>query len=200
MRLSFERLKSDPRARWKVVLAVLAIANLAVLFLLVKPFGGSASDLEQQLGNMRTQYGRDTQQLHRVKALMSKIGKAYQEQDKFISAYFMERRTASSTILTEIGDNANKSGLKARDHSFVIEPVEGADNLSMMTINANYEGSYSDLVQFVNLIDRSQRFLIIDYIQASPQQNGLLAVRFKLNTFVREKAQAPAGSIGAAQP
>jgi len=65
--------------------------------------------------------------------------------------------------------------------------VEGTENLGMMTITANYEGTYADLVKFVNLIDRSKRFLIIDNIQAAPQQQGgKLVSRFKINAFVRE--------------
>ena len=182
-------LRRDARGGWKALLAILGVANIAVFFVLVKPIGGSASDLEAQLADLRKQYAANTQQLRRATALAAKLEKARKEQDRFLASYFMDRRTASSTILTEIGAAAQKAGFKARDHSFVIEPVEGSDTLSMMTINASYEGSYADLIQFVNLVDRSSRFLIIDYIQAAPQQSaGTLAVRFKMNTFVREKS------------
>ena len=82
-------------------------------------------------------------------------------------------------------------GLRPREHSFVFEPVEGSDTLSMMTVNGNYEGTYSDLVNFLNLLDRSPRFLILEYLQATPQQQtaGMLNVSMKLNTFVREAAE-----------
>jgi len=177
----------DPRLIWKQVLVGLVVANIAVFFLLVRPIGGTAADLASQLEQTRRQIRVRQGEVVQLRALVAKIQKVRAEQSGFVGNYFMDRRTASSTILTEIGASASKAGLKPREHSFVIDPVEGSDNLGMMTITANYEGSYGDLVEFVNLIDRSRRFLIIDNIQAAPQQQaGSLAARFKINTFVRE--------------
>ena len=42
----------------------------------------------------------------------------------------------------------------------------------MMTITGGYEGTYGDLVQFMNRLDRSPRFLIVDSMNASPQQGS----------------------------
>jgi hypothetical protein len=67
-----------------------------------------------------------------------------------------------------------------------MEPIEGSDTLGMLTITANYQGSYADLVQFVNRLDRSRKFLILESLTATPQQNsGVLNVNMKLNTFIR---------------
>ena len=69
----------------------------------------------------------------------------------------------------------------------MLEPVEGSAALSQMTISAGYEGTYANLTKFVNLLDKSPRFLIIESMTASPQQTGPnLNVSFKLDTFVRE--------------
>ena len=59
----------------------------------------------------------------------------------------------------------------------------------MLTINANYEGTYADLIQFVNAVDRSKRLLIIDQMAAQPQpQAGALVVNLRMNAFFREEA------------
>jgi hypothetical protein len=182
--------KADRFQVWKVVLGILAVANLAAFFLLVKPVGGSASDLEAQLGNLQLQIKRQQLSLRTSRDLVAKMEGARGEHDKFMQTYFMDRRTMSSTILSEIKDSAASAGLVAKEHSFGFEPVEGTENLGMMTITANYEGTYADLVKFVNLIDRSKRFLIIENIQAAPQQQGgKLVSRFKINAFVRETAR-----------
>ena len=187
--------KKDPRAPWKILLGVLAVANVLVFLLLVRPIGGSASELDQQLAALRQQAVREQQRLRDTQAVVKKVRSARGEQEKFMGASFMDRRTASSAILTEIGASAKLAGLSPKEHSFAFEPVEGSDNLSMMTINANYEGTYAHLLHFVNLVDRSAKFLIIDTIQAAPtQQPNMLAARFKLNTFVREnvpRTEAP---------
>ena len=66
-----------------------------------------------------------------------------------------------------------------------------------MTISAAYEGNYASLTKFVNLLDKSPRFLIIESLMAAPQQstNGdLLSVTIKLDTFVREQPAVPQGN------
>jgi hypothetical protein len=47
------------------------------------------------------------------------------------------------------------------------------------------------LIQFVNLLDKSQRLLIIESLNTTPQQgSALLNVTMKLDTFVREDGSA----------
>jgi Tfp pilus assembly protein PilO len=178
---------------WKIVIGALAAANLLAFFLVVKPPGGSAAELDEQLRSLRQQVQLKRISARRMTDLVKKVEGARGSQEQFINAHFMERRTASAEILTEIGEATKKAGLKPKEHAFAIEGIEGADQLAMMTITANYEGTYGQLVDFVNMIDRSKRFLIIDNIQAAPQlQSGLLSVRFKINAFVREDARAAA--------
>ena len=82
---------------------------------------------------------------------------------------------------------ALESGMKPKEASYSPpEPVPGSDTLEQLTISTNYEGSYQSLTKFVNLIDKSPRFLIIDSMQASPQTNGALNVTIKLDTFIRD--------------
>jgi type IV pilus assembly protein PilO len=60
----------------------------------------------------------------------------------------------------------------------------------MMSVTANYEGAFADLMQFINLLDRSPKFLILESLTAAPQQSGLtLSVSMKLNSFVRDEGQ-----------
>lgn len=63
----------------------------------------------------------------------------------------------------------------------------------MMSITANYEGTYNDLMHFVHEIDRSPRLLLIESLNAAPEQGaGKLTVSMKLDTFVRvEGPQEP---------
>ena len=51
-------------------------------------------------------------------------------------------------------------------------PVDGSDTLDMMQISANFEGLYPDLIRFINLFDKSDRLLIIESLNATPQQSG----------------------------
>lgn len=190
--------QADPLKLWKILAGILAVANIAAFFLLVKPIGGSAADLEARLADLQMQLKRQQLSLRSMKELVSKVDGARAQHERFMETYFLDRRTMSSTILGEIKESAGKAGLVPKEHSFGFEPIEGTENLGMMTITANYEGEYKQLVEFVHLIDRSKRFLIIDNIQAAPQQQTeRLVTRFKINAFVREM---PRGVTSSSSP
>ncbi len=182
----------DPRTLARAALGLMLAANLAAALLVWRPIGGSPEQLEQQLADLRRQSTARQAAIGRLRTLAAKVDKARAEGDKFLAGYFMDRRTASSSILAELARSAREAGLKPREHSFLFEPVEGSDTLSLMRISANYEGTYADLVEFVNLLDRSARFLILENLQAAPQQTaGMLNAGFQINTFVREAQAEP---------
>ena len=107
------------------------------------------------LATLQDQLQREQIQLQRMRALVNKIEQARTSGDSFLDTYFMGRRTTSSTIGSELLKAAKDAGMKPKEHSFTFDPIEGSDTLSMMTIVGNYEGTYGDLLQFVNRLDKS---------------------------------------------
>jgi Tfp pilus assembly protein PilO len=177
----------DPRVYMRAILGVLLLGNLVAFYLLLFPPGGSFDEIDSRLVELRQRSIAQTRNLDRVKALATKVKDSRTAGDKFLNSYFMERRKAASTIVSELSTLAKQAGIKPREHAFVLEPIEGAEDLSMMTVNGSYEGTYADLIQFVYRIDHSPRFLIIENLSASPQQNsGTLNISIRFHVFVKE--------------
>jgi type IV pilus assembly protein PilO len=190
------RIAKEPRVVARAVLGVLLAANLLAALAVFRPIGGSVERLDQQIAALQTQIQQRQRALQQMRELVSKIEQARTTGDEFLGQYFMDRRTASSTIVSELNEAAKQAGITGKEHSFVFDPIEGSDTLSMMTIQANYEGTYGDLLQFVNRLDRSPRFLILDSLVAAPQRgSGVLNVVVKLNTFVKEDAAPRAAAL-----
>ena len=181
----------DPKLLVRVGLGLLVGANLIAAALVLFPVGGSAEDLERQLSTLQSQLRSRKSALESTRQHVDAVQRGRSEGDEFLNGYFLSRRTAYSTLLSELEAAAKESQIKPREHAYAIEPIEGSDALSMMTITANYEGTYSDLMHFVHEIDRSPRLLIIETLNAAPQQgNNTLVVNMKLETFVREDGSA----------
>jgi len=177
----------DPRVAARAVLGVLLLANLVAAVIAFKPFGGSAEDLMRQEQSLRGQLQDLQVRLAKSKALVEKVQRARSEGDQFLTKYVADRRTTFSTIEEELIKAAKDSGIKRREQSLVLEPIEGSDTLSMMTITAGFEGNYASLTKFVNILDKSPRFLIIENMVAAPQQGGQnLTITLKLDAFVKE--------------
>lgn len=181
------RIAKDPRLGVRAALGVLLAANLVAAVAVFRPIGGSPEELQQRLARLQADVRRKEQMLSRLRTLAATVEQARSETDRFLQEYFLDRRTAYSTIVGELTSLAERAGVRPKGDSYVTEPVEGSDTLEMLVVTAHYEGTYADLVQFVNLIDRSPRFLTIDSLQAAPQQaSGTLNISLKLNAFVRK--------------
>ncbi|HEV2199071.1 MAG TPA: hypothetical protein VGR73_04570 [Bryobacteraceae bacterium] len=191
---------------WRIVLGVLAGANIVAAVLVLYPPGGSAEDLERQRANLQAQLTTRRAQIEQTRQHAGSVEKGRSEGEKFLNDYFLARRTAYSTLLTELVAAADEAKIKPKEHAYATEPIEGADTLSLMTITANYEGTYANLMRFVHEIDRSPRLLIIEALNAAPQQgSGTLTVSMKIDAFVRDDGsavQAPAepGPEGPVKP
>jgi len=173
-------------------LGVLVAANLAAAYFMVRPIGGSAQELAQQALEMHSQIRQQQGVLDRTRVLVSKIESGRGEGERFMRSFFLPRRPAYSIIVGELNDLASQAKITPRDSAWALEPVEGSDTLDMLQISANFEGTYPDLIHFINLLDKSNRLLIIESLNATPQQSGgRLNVMLKLDTFVQEDGSAP---------
>ena len=177
---------------WRMVLGVLLAANLIAAVFVMYPPGGSADDLERQRATLVAQAASARTRLTQTTQHTSAVEKGRSEGDKFLDDYFLARRTAYATLLTELVGAADEAKIKPKEHAYATEPIEGSDSLSMMTITANYEGTYANLMRFVHAIDQSPRMLIIEGLNAAPEQgNNNLAISMKIDAFVRDDGSGP---------
>jgi hypothetical protein len=182
---------NNPRAVIRLGLGVLVAANLVAAYFVVRPIGGSAQELSQQALETHSQIRQQQGVLDRARVLVSKIESGRGEGDQFMTSYFLPRRPAYSIIVAELNDLASQAKITPRDSAWAPEPVEGSDTLDMLQISANFEGTYPDLIHFINLLDKSNRLLIIESFNATPQQTGgRLNVMLKLDAFVQEDGSA----------
>jgi hypothetical protein len=182
---------NNAAALLRLGVGVLLAANLVAGYFVLRPIGGSPDELRQQAVEMRAQIHQQQNALDRMRLLSGKVEIGRGEGDGFMSKYFLPRRTAYSVILAELNQIANDAKVTPKEGAYSWMPVEGSDNLEMMQITANFEASYENLIRFVNMIDKADRLLIMEGLNATPQQGGAkLNVMMKLDTFVVEDGSA----------
>jgi hypothetical protein len=177
----------DPRFLIRVFLGILLAANLVTAGFAFHLFDESPERIAVEVQHTRQQVLAAVMKLNRTRTLAGKVDKGRDEGTRFISAYMTSRRETYSTVLGELDAIATQTGMKSKDALLGLDAIQGTDSLDVMTITASFEGPYPSLVKFVNLLDKSKRFLIIESLAATPQQNGnILQVTLKLNTFVKD--------------
>ncbi len=176
----------DPKVLVRVALGVLVAANLVAAALAYHVFDASPEALNQQLRAAIAQRQALQTQLTRTRTLASSVDRGKAEGDKFLSTYMTSRRHTYSTIIGELNETAKSAGMKA-GATISLEPVQGSEDLDMMSVTLNLEGNYAQLMKFVNLLDRSPKFLIIETLTVTPRaKSDVLSVGVKLDTFVKD--------------
>jgi len=176
----------EPRLVLRAVIFTLLAANLAAAVMAFKPFGGSPDDLRREEASLAQQLTSLRDRVAKDKLLVAKMQSARKDTDQFLTTYVTDERFGASTLLGELDRIATEAGVKELPTGYSEKDIEGSGGMKMITVTAGCEGSYLSLAKFINLLDKSPRFLIIENLAtAAPQQNGAaLNVQIKIDTFM----------------
>ncbi|HYW41410.1 MAG TPA: hypothetical protein VE959_01055 [Bryobacteraceae bacterium] len=178
-----------PRIVMRVIMGVLLAANLVAAVIAFHPFGGSADDLRREAERLTAQLAQSRARLAASDKLVAKVHSARDQGDKFLGLYFMDAGSASAAIVDDLEKMSQEAGIKKGQASFERTPIEGSDTLVMLSTQVGFEGTYANFTKFVNLIDKSPRFLIIESMTASaPQAQGgqQLNVSLRILAFIKD--------------
>jgi len=177
----------EPRRFMTGLVGLLIALNLIAMAFAFHVFGRSPREAADELGEARAALLQKRNQLNRTKQIYGKVAKGKEEGDQFLAVYMTPRRSTFSTIVSELQHVGESAGMSLREANYApLDPVKGSEDLSKMTVTVTFEGSYPGLLKMINLLDRSQRFLIIESMASAPQPSGKLLSTLKINTFVRD--------------
>ena len=206
MRKSFEaifqpRLVSGGPGFWLRVLAgVLLLLNLAVLYLVIAPPGGSRGQLEAESEQLRSQIASTRARSLRLGQVAAKVQVGGEQSSQFQTKYILPKRTAYERLIIELQRITKASGMQERDAVYSEEPIEGTADLTLLTSAANYEGSYQNLRKFLLELDHSPVLVMLENLQAAPQQKGSqISASMRFQTIFQEEPAALASTERAGQ-
>jgi type IV pilus assembly protein PilO len=178
---------TDPKFVVRLCLGILLTANLVAAGFAFHVFDASPEALQQRLAGTLSQRQAEQAGLLMSRALAANIDRGKNDGERFLSTYMTSRRITFSTIAGELNDTVKTAGMDKLNSNLSLNAIPGSDDLDMLSITLNVEGKYSQLVKFINLLDRSPRFLIIESLTVTPRaKSDILTVSLKLDTFVKE--------------
>jgi Tfp pilus assembly protein PilO len=173
---------------------ILALLNGVALFFYLVPPGGSRRDLAQEQMAVRAQLANTRTRTRRLRTRAAEVQVSSAQSSGFEAKYFLPKRTAYETVIAEIQRMAKASGLQERDSIYMEEPIEGVSDLSLLNITASYEGTYQNLMEFLHQVDRCPMLLMMENLQAAPQQKGgQINTSIRFQAIIQEEAGAALG-------
>ncbi|HET9803508.1 MAG TPA: hypothetical protein VFP96_09735, partial [Candidatus Acidoferrum sp.] len=101
--------------------------------------------------------------------------------------------TVSSTVAGDLGDVAKKSGIQLTGVVFRDKEKEkdaGLRTISERTMDATIAGGYGGVVKFLNGLQKSPNFYVVDSLEVATEANtpNVLRVVIHMRTFFRAAA------------
>ena len=108
-----------------------------------------------------------------------------------IKAFYDKRIPANySSILAEIGALEVKSGVRLSRMQYT-QGLSGRD-LTEIAMDAGVTGDYTQIMHFINSLERDKTFFVIRQMGLTGQQGGLVNLRLRVSTWLRPE-DVPSG-------
>ena len=179
MRVIFQR--RNTIIRWS--LAVLLAADVILIGVNYKLSGSphvQPGDINR-LAMIEKSYRADNARLERFRTELPADEKQW---DDFFTTHFHPAGEGYSAISEDLGRLSKSSGLQSDSITF---HQHGADarGLLELEISTAVEGDYDSLVQFLNKLEHSDNFYVLDSLSLASSSGGKLRLNLQLRTYFR---------------
>jgi Tfp pilus assembly protein PilO len=167
----------------RAVIAVILVADAALLGVQWKMNGSphvQPTDLNR-LSMVEKQYRADNARLERFKTELPADEKQW---DEFFTTHFHPAGAGYSAISEDLGDLSRAAGLRSDDIAFH-QHAPDARGLMQVDISTAVEGDYDSLIQFLNKLEHSENFYVLDSLALASSSQGKLRLNVQLRTYFR---------------
>ena len=174
-------LQRNNSIRW--ILAIILVAD-AVLIGIQWRLNSSTHMQPGELNRlvmMEKQYRADNARLERFKTELPADEKQW---DEFFTTHFHPAGAGYSAISGDLGNLSRAAGLRSDTISFHQHPAD-ARGLMQVDITTAVEGDYDSLVQFLNKLEHSDNFYVLDSLTLASSSVGKLRLNVQLRTYFR---------------
>ncbi len=179
-------MKSEILHRNNVIRGVLAVIILADAVLIGVQWKLNSSPHVQttdlnRLTMVEKQYRADNTRLERFRTELPADEKQW---DEFFTTHFHPAGAAYSAISEDLGNLSHSAGLSSDTISFHQHPPD-ARGLMQVDISTAVEGDYDSLVQFLDKLEHSENFYVLDSLALASSSVGKLRLNVQLRTYFR---------------
>ena len=174
----------ENRRRFQIAIGILAgicvLAAVATIYFISQ--GGQAQ--QQEFDSTRAQVQSRMKVVIPPSAVQGRVEQARAQIDDF---YKNRLASEPSAVYAELGKLAAANRVRIGQAKYELAETE-LPNVQTMNIEATLSGSYVDTIKFINALERSRMFFIVDGIGLDQQQSGGVHLSVKLEAFVRGQA------------
>jgi hypothetical protein len=172
--------------RWvQVGLALLlaADAGLAVERWRMK-VAASEQQLQLQALRLRAEVAALRTNLDRARSVQRGIPEIAGQCDRFYDEQLLGPSQGYAALIADLGNIAQKAGLQTGGVRFA-QKDSSEHGVTEVDATAIIEGDYDALIRFINGLERSKNFYVLDSLQLASSTKGQVKLNIRLHTYFR---------------
>ena len=172
--------------RKNIVRAALAVVLLLDLIFIGLRFRTRASLLEQQkdLEKLSTAVKLLDADVRRAKEIRQRLPQVQRDCDQFFTEELREAASGYSAVEDDLGTLARKAGLRTDRIAYRQREI-GNRGVVEIEVATAIEGDYPSVVSFINGLERSKNFYLLDSLTLASSAGGSLRLNLQLKTYFR---------------
>jgi Tfp pilus assembly protein PilO len=101
-----------------------------------------------------------------------------------VQGFYAQRIPSNySSIVNRLGELEVKSGVRLSSVQY--SQKHRSSNLTEISMDANVSGEYSQIMRFINRIERDQTFFVVRSMALTGQQGGTVSLRLRVSSWLR---------------
>jgi len=164
------------------VLGVLLALDLVLVAVNLRPTM-SRQEQKAEEEHLQRQHDLWAADVRRATEIKQRLPQVQRECDQFFVQELREASSGYSSIVSDLGGLAREAGLKTDAVTFRQHEISNR-GVTEVEVAATVEGEYRSLVSFINGLERSKNFYLLDSLQLA-SSTGTLKLNLQLRTYFR---------------
>lgn len=168
------------RVRW--ALGVVFLLDGLLMFANWRSGGARAS--AENLERLRSQHAQLAKDVRHAREIRKRLPAVQGQCDRFFREQLQPTTKGYSAVVADLGGLAGKAGLRTSGVSFRQHVVENRGVVEV-GVSAAVEGDYPSLVRFINGLERSKNFYVMESLTLESGTAGTVRLNLQLKTYFR---------------
>jgi type IV pilus assembly protein PilO len=177
-------ISSKPRKNAiRAIIALILILDIALIGVYWH-LASAPSAPTDQVRNLRRRRDLMAADIRRAELIRTSLPAVQKETSTFMEKDLRPATSGWSSVSEDLGALAKESGLQITSTHFRQKAIDKRD-VEEISITITMQGAYPSLVSFINALERSNSFYVLDSLSLDSSSEGNLKLNLELRTYFR---------------
>jgi Tfp pilus assembly protein PilO len=167
-----------------IALALLLAADIGLAVFLWRTSRQSPAEVRSELDRLALIAKLRKAEVARGEKISASLPQVGADCEKFYQNTFLDKASGYSALDADLSTIADKAGLRMSSLNIKEKELKN-HGVTEISISTGVEGNYSSVIQFINGLEQSRNFYLLNDLQLASARGGAIKLELDLRTYFR---------------